>query len=323
MTAPQDTRSFYPEIKPYNSGFLKVSEIHNIYFEECGNSKGQPVVFLHGGPGGGLDPDYRRYFDPKHYRIILFDQRGCGQSTPFAELRENTTWDLVSDMEKIRSHLKINRWLVFGGSWGSTLALAYGVTHPEQVAAMILRGIFLCRRAELLWFYQEGASLIFPDIWEAYYEFIPASERHDMIAAYHKRLTSEDENLRLKAAQIWSVWEASTSRLIPNPTAISSYEEPQKALPFARIECHYFFNKAFFEIDNYLLENISKLKDVPCRIIQGRYDMVCPPKSAWDLHRAWPKSDLRLISDSGHSAGETRICSELIQAADDFRKFSL
>lgn len=322
ISSPQKNyREFYPEIETFNSGFLKVSDLHNIYFEECGNPKGQPVVFLHGGPGGGLDPDYRRYFDPKFYRIILFDQRGCGKSTPFAELQENTTWDLVKDIESIRSHLKIDKWLVFGGSWGSTLALAYGVTHPTKVTGMILRGIFLCRRAELLWFYQEGASWMFPDIWKKYFDFIPANERNDMISAYYKRLTSENEKVRLEAAQIWSTWEAATSRLIPSPTSIASYEEPQKALPFARIECHYFINKAFFETDNYLLENIGKLKNVPCRIIQGRYDVVCPPKSAWDLHQAWPESELRIIPDCGHAAGEIGIRSELIQATDDFRKF--
>lgn len=314
-------RDFYPEIEPYNSGMLRVSDLHQMYFEECGNPQGRPIVFLHGGPGGGLDPDYRRFFDPKHYRIVLLDQRGCGKSLPFAELKENTTWDLISDIEKLRTHLKIQEWLVFGGSWGSTLALAYAISHPEKVKALILRGIFLCRKEELKWFYQEGASWIFPDVWEKYRDFIPPEERGDFISAYSKRLTGPDEDLRLKAAQVWSTWEAATSKLIPKKDFIADYEDPHKALPFARIENHYFINGAFFKTDNYLLENVDKIRKIPARIIQGRYDVVCPAKSAWELNKAWPESELRIVGDAGHSASELGIRSELVQACDDFRKY--
>jgi proline iminopeptidase len=257
------TRDLYPPIQPYNQFMLKVSSIHEIYVEQCGNPKGKPVVFLHGGPGGGCSEDHRRYFNPDKYNIILFDQRGCGRSTPHAELQENTTWDLVEDIEKIRETLKIERWLVFGGSWGSTLALAYAVTNPEKVTELILRGIFLCRPSEIHWFYQEGASQIFPDFWETYRDFIPELERSDFVKAYYKRLTAPDEKVRLTAARIWSKWEASTSYLIVKPDAIEEYEGAHKALAFARIECHYFMNNAFFKTDNYLLEQAYKIKKYP------------------------------------------------------------
>lgn len=311
--------TFFPEIEPFNSGLLKVSNLHTVYFEECGNPKGKPIVFLHGGPGGGCSPDHRRFYDPKHYRIILFDQRGCGKSTPFAELKENTTWDLVSDMEKIREHLKIDKWFVFGGSWGSTLALAYGVTHPDRCLGFVLRGIFLCRPWEIKWFYQEGASLIYPDLWDKYWNQIPAEQRGDMVKAYYSQLTSNDDKLKLKAAQVWSTWEASTSKLILDNTFIDEYEDPEKALPFARIECHYFINNAFFKTENYLLENVHKISHLPCVIVHGRYDVVCPAKNAWELHKAWPNSKLHFIADSGHSVMEKGITDKVIQATEDFK----
>ncbi len=311
----------YPEITPFDSGYLKVSDMHTIYWEQCGNPEGRPVVFLHGGPGGGLNNDYRRFFDPQHYRILLFDQRGCGKSTPHAELRENTTWDLVSDMEKLREKFGFKNWIVFGGSWGSTLALSYAVTHPEVTAGLILRGIFMCRSSELKWFYQSGAHEIFPDVWDKYRDHIPVAERGDFISAYYKRLTSTDAQTRLQAALIWSYWEAATSRLIPQSDAIAHYEDPEVALAFARIECHYFMNKAFFKIDDFLLSNAPHLAKIPGVIVQGRYDVVCPVRSAWDLHKAWPTSRLEIIKDAGHSIFEPGIRSALIAASDEFRKY--
>jgi proline iminopeptidase len=311
---------YYPALGPFDQGRLKVSDLHEIYYEQVGHPEGVPIVFLHGGPGGGINPDHRRFFDPNHYRIILFDQRGSGKSTPSAELRENTTWDLVADIEKLREILQIKKWLVFGGSWGSTLALSYAITHPEKTLALILRGIFLCRKEEIQWFYQKGASAIFPDYWEDYENQIPAAERHDMVSAYHRRLTHSDMDIRLSAARAWSKWEAATSRLIVQNAAIEEFEEPQLALAFARIECHYFINNAFFKSDNFLLENISTIRKIPGVIVQGRYDVVCPMKSAWDLHRAWPEADLKIIADSGHAAGEWGIRSALIEATNLFRK---
>ncbi|MGZ3691480.1 MAG: prolyl aminopeptidase [Pseudobdellovibrio sp.] len=317
----ESLRNFYPEIQPYKTEFLKVSEIHTLHVEQCGNPKGRPVVFLHGGPGGGISPDYRRFFDPSHYRIILFDQRGSGKSTPAAELRENTTWDLVEDIEKIRKHLQIENWIVFGGSWGSTLALSYAETHPEKVKGLILRGIFLCRPSEIKWFYQFGASEIFPDVWESYYNHIPQEERHDFVKAYYKRLTHENSDIRLAAAKVWSKWEAATSRLIVDLKAIDAFDDPTFALQFARIECHYFINNSFFKTDNYLLENISRIKNIPTSIIQGRYDVVCPARSAWDLHRAFPEAELHIVPNAGHAAGEPGIRSKLIECADLFRQY--
>lgn len=312
-------REFYPEIEAFQKGRLKVSDLHEIYFEQAGNPQGLPVIFLHGGPGGGISPDHRRYFNPQKYRIILFDQRGCGQSTPFAELRENTTWDLVKDIEKLREHLGISKWLVFGGSWGSTLSLTYAIHHADRVQGLILRGIFLCRPSEIRWFYQEGASQIFPDHWEEYRDLIPPQDRNDFVKAYYERLTSPDEGLRLAAARAWSRWEMATSYLKVNASAMNSMEDPARALPFARIEAHYFINNAFFPSDNYILENLERCRHLPVTIIQGRYDVVCPARSAWELHRAWPKSKLVLVDAAGHSASEPGIRSELIQATDDFK----
>jgi proline iminopeptidase len=322
MNDLQNRRDFYPPLEPYKTGQLAVSSLHNLYFEQSGNPQGQPVVFLHGGPGGGTDSDHRRYFNPEHYRIILFDQRGCGKSTPHAELRENTTWDLVQDIEKIREHLGISQWHVFGGSWGSTLALSYAVTHPDKVKSLVLRGIFLCREEELKWFYQEGASWIFPDTWDRYWNFIPENERSQMMQAYYKRLTSDHPQVRLEAARVWSQWEAATSKLFVDPKMIEDFGEPEKALAFARIECHYFINKAFFESNDYLLKQAHKLKKIPGIIVQGRYDVVCPAKSAWDLHQAWPESQLKIIPDAGHAASEIGTRSALIEATDQMLKFT-
>lgn len=316
-------RRLYPPIKPYNSGFLRVSDLHEIYFEECGNPRGKPAVFLHGGPGGGTDPKMRRFFDPKRYRIVLLDQRGSGKSRPHACLEQNTTWDLVADIERVREHLGIEKWLVFGGSWGSTLALAYAETHPDRVTEMILRGIFLMRRSELEWFYQnpEGAASLYPDLWEEFLAPIPESERGDMMAAYYKRLTSEDPEELRRAAVAWSVWEGATSYLQFKPDHIQRFrEDAAYAAAFARIECHYFVNRGFFRSDTQLLEDVERIRHIPAVIVQGRYDVVCPTRSAWDLHKAWPEADLRIVPDAGHSAFEPGITSELVSATDRFAR---
>ncbi|HEX8708337.1 MAG TPA: prolyl aminopeptidase [Pyrinomonadaceae bacterium] len=313
-------KTLYAPIEPFDQGMLPVSPVHTIYYEQCGNPEGQPVIFLHGGPGGGTVPDYRRYFDPQAYRIVLFDQRGSGKSTPHANLEENTTWHLVSDIESLRERLGIESWMVFGGSWGSTLALAYAQTHPRRTRQLVLRGIFLCRPKEIRWFYQEGASAIYPDVWEQYLRVIPEAERGDMLSAYHRRLTSDDEAVRLEAARAWSIWEASTSKLFPDPDLISGFGEAEFALAFARIECHYFMNNAFFDTDNYLIENVSKIRHIPAVIVQGRYDVVCPMMSAWELHTAWPEAELRVIQDAGHSASEPGIIDALVDATDRFRE---
>jgi len=315
-------KSLYDSIEPYDTGLLKVSPIHTLYYEQCGNPHGHPVVFLHGGPGGGITPDYRRFFDPEYYRIVLFDQRGAGRSTPHACLEENTTWDLVSDIERLRERFGIERWMVFGGSWGSTLALTYAQTHPTRVRELVLRGIFLCRPKEIQWFYQEGTSAIYPDVWEEYLRPIPEAERHDMLSAYYRRLTSDDAAVRLEAARAWSIWEGSTSKLLPDPNLIHRFGDPEFALAFARIECHYFKHNVFFDTDNYLIENIGKIRNIPAVIVQGRYDVVCPMMSAWELHRAWPEARFNVIADAGHSALEPGITSALIEATDGFRTAS-
>ena len=309
---------FYPEIEPYNTGFLKVSELHTIYFEEAGNPQGKPVIFVHGGPGGGIDASYRRFFDPKIWRVILFDQRGCGQSLPAFELKENTTWDLVADMEKIRTKLNVEKWSVFGGSWGSTLALAYAINHTERVQNLILRGIFLLREKEIHWFYQEGASHIFPEAWAKYLEPIPENERHDLVKAYYKRLTSADLKIKSEAARAWSIWEGSTSKLYTDPEFIERFAGDDFAMAFARIECHYFVNKGFFQEDGWLLKHVDKIRHIPTWIVQGRYDVVCPATSAFELHRLWPESKLFMIADAGHSASEPGIKSKLIEATNYF-----
>ncbi len=315
-----DYRTLYDPIEPFDTGRLKVSPIHELYYEQVGNPAGKPVVFLHGGPGGGIVPDYRRYFNPKLYRVVLFDQRGSGKSTPHASLEENTTWHLVSDIEQLREHLRIDTWQVFGGSWGSTLALAYAETHPDRTRELVLRGIFLCRPKEIQWFYQEGASAIFPDVWEQYLKVIPKTERVDMVSAYYRRLTSENAATRLEAARAWSIWEGSTSKLFFDPAMIEKFSDPEFALAFARIECHYFMNNAFFKSDNYLIENVDRIRRIPGVIVQGRYDVVCPLTSAWDLHRAWPEADLHIIPDAGHSISESGIINALVEATDNFAR---
>lgn len=311
-------RELYPEIEPYDSGFLKVSELHSLYYEQCGNPDGKPVVFLHGGPGGGVSSPCRRFFDPKAYRIVLFDQRGCGRSVPHAELTDNTTWHSVADIETLREHLGIDRWQVFGGSWGSTLSLAYAETHPDRVTELVLRGIFMLRRRELEWFYQEDVDMLFPDAWETYVAAIPEAERGDMMSAYYRRLTSPDKSVRMAAARAWSQWEASTSFLLQDPEHIARNGEDEFADAFARIECHYFVHGGFFEHDDQLLRNIERIRHIPAVIVQGRYDVVCPLRSAWDLHRAWPEADLRIVPDAGHSAFEPGNLHELIEATDRF-----
>ncbi|GAK45633.1 proline iminopeptidase [Tepidicaulis marinus] len=314
-----DRRTLYPEIEPYSSGFLKVSDLHTIYYEECGNPKGKPVLIVHGGPGGGCNPTMRRTHDPKAYRIILVDQRGCGRSTPHAELEGNTTWDLVADFEKLREKLGIERWQLCGGSWGSTLSLAYAETHPERVTELILRGIFMLRRWELDWFYQQGTDALFPDAWEAYLAPIPEAERGDLMAAYYKRLTGDDEAEKLACARAWSTWEGTTLSLLPDAERQARFGDDHFAIAFARIECHYFMNKGFFERDDQLLANAGRLKGIPGVMVHGRYDVVTPLKNAWDLKKAWPEAELEIIADAGHTATEPGIVDALVRASDKFR----
>ncbi len=314
-----DRRTFYPDLPPYRRGRLKVSDLHEIYFEECGNPHGKPAVVLHGGPGGGISPFLRQLHDPQDYRIVVFDQRGCGQSTPHAELRDNTTWHLVADMERLREHLGIDRWQVVGGSWGSTLALAYAETHPHRVTELIVRGIFTVRKSEIDWFYQKGADALFPDMWEAYVAPIPESERHDLVGAYHRRLTGSDLAQQLACARAWSQWEGSTLSLLSDPKRVEEFGGDRFAIAFARIECHYFHNRGFFERDGQLLDNAHRLRGIPGVIIQGRYDVVTPMQTAWDLHRAWPEADFIVIPDAGHTATEPGIRDALIAATDRFR----
>ncbi len=315
-----EPRGLYPAIEPFDTGVLDVTDLHRVYYEECGNPDGKPVVFIHGGPGGGCDADHRRLFDPARYRIVLFDQRGCGRSTPHAELRCNTTWDLVADMEALRTHLGISRWMLFGGSWGSTLALAYATRHAEYVTEMVLRGIFLLRKEEIDWFYQDGAGRFFPEAWQRYLMPIAEAERGDIVRAYYARLTSDDDETRRAAARAWSVWEASTSSLLTNPARIAEAEGDRFAEAFARIECHYFTNAGFFERDGYLLDQAASYAHIPAVIVQGRYDMVCPIKSAWELAQAWPKADLIIAEDAGHAYSERATLDALIGATDRFAR---
>ncbi len=316
-TATQTLRTLYPPINPHDSGMLDVGDGHQVYWEVCGNPEGKPVVFLHGGPGGGCGPSHRQLFNPEKYRIVLFDQRGCGRSLPHANLDANTTWDLVADIERLRVMLSIEKWQVFGGSWGSTLAIAYAETHPERVTEIILRGIFLLRQRELDWYYQEGASWLSPDRWEEFLAPIPAAERGDLVTAYHKRLTGTDDAARLEAARAWSRWEAGTITLLPDYGMIDKFSDAHFALAFARIENHYFVHKGFME-EGQLLANVGRLKDIPGVIVQGRYDLATPAKSAWELHKAWPDAQFHLVEAAGHAYNEPGILDKLIGATDAF-----
>src|SRR5215468_5678828 len=304
----------YAPIEPYRQQHLKVGDRHEIYFEECGNPRGKPVVIVHGGPGGGCNASMRRYHDSARYRIILFDQRGCGRSLPHASLDHNTTWDLVADMERLRAHLDIERWQLFGGSWGSTLSLAYAQSHPDRVSELVLRGIFLLRQQELAWFYQEGCSWLFPEAFAEFCRPISVSERGDMIQAYYRRLTHPDREVQLAAARAWSVWEGSTLSLVQDPERIKLFGADNYAIAFARIECHYFINRGFFRLDDQLLANVGAIRQLMCTIVHGRYDVVTPVKNAWDLSRVWPEADLRIVADAGHAMTEPGIINELIAA---------
>jgi len=320
MASTQPLRELYPELPINKKETFEVAGTHHkLYLEQSGKEDGKPAIVLHGGPGGGTAPFYRQFFDPSVYRIIMFDQRGSGQSEPKGSLENNTTWDLVADIEKIREYLKIEKWVVFGGSWGSTLALAYAEKHPERVKALVLRGIFLLRRKELLWFYQEGANFIFADAFDDYLAAIPVGERGDLMSAYYRRVTSENKEVQQKAAKAWTTWEMATSRLYVDPETVAKGEDPEFALTFARIESHYFVHGGFFEKDGQLLEEAHKLKNIPGTIVQGRYDVVCPFTSAWELHKVWPNSRLEIIPDAGHSAKEPGIISELVKATDRYR----
>ncbi|MFZ5579215.1 MAG: prolyl aminopeptidase [Pseudomonadota bacterium] len=313
-------RTLYPPIQPYNSFLLPVSDLHSLHVEECGNPDGLPVVFLHGGPGAGCTENHRRYFDPNRYRIVLFDQRGCGRSTPHAELADNTTWDLVADIERIRERLGIDRWLVFGGSWGSTLGLAYAETHPERVSGLILRGIFLCRPRDIHWFYQEGASAIFPDYWRDYLSPISEAERGNLLHAFHRLLTGPDELRRMAAAKAWSLWEGRTATLLPDTATTDYFGDPHVALSLARIENHYFVNDSFLEPDQ-LCRDAGRLKSIPGIVIHGRYDVVCPIEQAFALCAAWPEARLNIIPDAGHAVSEPGITDALLRATDQFADF--
>jgi proline iminopeptidase len=310
-------RTLYPPIEPYRSGMLDVGDGHQVYWELCGNPEGKPAVFLHGGPGAGCSPDHRRLFDPERYNILLFDQRGCGRSTPHASLEANTTWHLVGDMERLRAMIGAEQWLVFGGSWGSTLALAYAQTHPERTAALVLRGIFTMRQLELDWFYQQGASFLFPDEWERYLAPIPPEERGDLMAAYHRRLTGPDGAAQLEAAKAWSRWEGATVRLLPDPQLVETVTADRFAIAIARIENHYFVNAGWFE-EGQLLRDAGRLKDIPGVIVHGRHDCCTPLVAAWDLHRAWPQAELHIVPDAGHAFNEPGILHRLIEATDRF-----
>jgi len=311
-------RNLYPPLEPYDQGFLPLDGEHAVYYEQCGNPDGKPALFVHGGPGGGGDVSARRFFDPKRYRIIVFDQRGAGRSKPEASLTDNTTAHLISDMERLRELLAVNRWLVFGGSWGSTLSLAYAETHPDAVSELVLRGIFLLRRKELAWFYQYGAGVLFPDQWERFLAPIPVAERHNLLAAYHRRLTGDDEEAMLEAARAWSYWEGATCHLLPDPAHTLPFEQTKFAIALARIEAHYFVNTGFFETENQILDSVDRIRHIPAVIVQGRYDVVCPMETAWELASRWPEAKFQLVDNAGHSAYEPGISHELISATDGF-----
>lgn len=322
MSETGDTarRSLYPVIEPYDTGFLQVSPLHRIHYEQCGNPDGKPALVLHGGPGGAISPFLRQGHDPERYRIILFDQRGCGKSTPYAELTDNTTWDLVADIEKLRQHLGIDRWQVVGGSWGSTLALAYAVTHRLRVTELIVRGIFAVRAAEVRWFYQSGASFLYPDAFERYLAPIPQAERDDLLGAYYRRLTGGDAATQLEAARAWSAWEGAALSLIPDPEREASFAEEETAVALARLECHYFMNGGFFAHDGWLLDQAGVLAGLPGEIIQGRYDLVTPMQTAHDLAKRWPDATFTIVPDAGHSGVEPGIADAMVRATDRFAR---
>lgn len=308
----------FPPVEPFDAGMLEVGDGHSIYFEQSGNLSGKPVIVCHGGPGGGTTSSMRRYFDPNRYRIVLFDQRGCGKSTPNASLDHNTTWDLVADMEELRRHLGIEKWQVFGGSWGSTLSLVYAQTHPDMVSELVLRGIFMLRKSELHWFYQEGASWLYPDLWEKFLEPIAPSDRGNLIYAYHKILTGNDRAAQLAAARAWSIWEGSTVSFAPSQERVESFASENFALAFARIECHYFFHNGFFDHDDQILRDAHKIAHIPTTIVQGRYDVVTPMRSAWDLYKVMPDAELDIINDAGHAASEPGIIDALVRATNRY-----
>jgi proline iminopeptidase len=310
-------RGFYPEIEPYETGTLDVGDGHVIYYERVGTKGAKPAVFLHGGPGGGISPKQRRVFDPTRYDVLLFDQRGCGRSTPFAELEANTTWHLVADIERLREMVGVDTWLVFGGSWGSTLALAYAETHPERVSELVLRGIYTLTKAEMDWYYRFGVSEMFPDKWERFVAPIPEAERGDMLAAYRKRLTSEDAATRLAAAKAWSVWEGETITLLPEPETSTVFGQDEFALAFARIENHFFVHAGWLE-DGQLIRDAHKIRHIPGVIVHGRYDMPCPLRFAWALHKAWPEAEFHIVEGAGHAFTEPGILDQLIRATDKF-----
>jgi proline iminopeptidase len=312
-----ELRTLYPEIEAYDSGHLDVGDGHVIYWERSGTKGAKPVVFLHGGPGGGFSPSHRRLFDPRLYDVMLFDQRGCSKSTPHASIAANTTWHLVADIERLREMMGVDKWQVFGGSWGSTLALAYAETHPDRVSELVLRGIYLLSKAEMDWYYQFGVSEMFPDKWERFLAPIPEAERGDLIAAYRKRLTSDDRAVQIEAALAWSQWEGQTITLLPEPSTSDVFGEDNFALAFARIENHYFTHKGWLE-ENQILRDAAKLKDIPGTIVHGRYDMPCPARFAWALHKAWPNADFHLVEGAGHAYSEPGILDQLICATDKY-----
>lgn len=310
--------ALYPAIEPNHTDTLPEMDGHTVYYETSGNPAGKPVLFVHGGPGGATQALYRRFFDPAKYHIVLFDQRGCGRSTPHASLEHNTTWDLVADMERLRERLGVERWMLFGGSWGSTLSLAYAQAHPDRVTELVLRGIFLLRQRELDWFYQDGAGRIYPDAWADYLAVIPENERDQLVPAYHRRLISDDAQAQLTAARAWSGFEGALSKLIPSENLKAHYTDDMQALAMARIECHYFMNKGFLDHEDQLLDGVEAIRHIPGVIVQGRYDVVCPAETAWELHQRWPEAELRIVPDAGHSATEPGIISELVAATDRF-----
>jgi proline iminopeptidase len=313
---PAVRRGLYPEIDPYEVGWMSVGGGHEVFWELCGAPHGKPAVVLHGGPGGAINPTMRRFFDPKKWNVALFDQRGCGRSRPNASLEDNTTWDLIADIEQLRERLGVDKWTVFGGSWGSTLALAYAITHPERVEALVLRGIFLLTERELNWFYQDGASMMFPDAWERFLAPIPAEERGDLISAYHRRLTGSDRAVRARAAAAWSQWEGDTISIRGPEARPSKFNEADFAVAFARIECHYFHNRGFFEEDGWILKNVDRLKGIPGWIAQGRFDVVTPLESAWALKKAWAGCRLDIVWDAGHASTEPGVIDALVRATD-------